>query len=272
MLKWLSQAQIPKLLKYYRNSFTVPFFSTNIRQGDGLMNLQLLYELQDLHREMNLIEKKLQELHELKDLKKLKAEFQRLTEEYKKGEDRLKSNSCQQEIRNNEIKNLEYNKKAAEEIKFSRETDTVKKLENIEKQLEKLEEKKRTAENDIITLIGEADDISEKIAETRKRLAFIKKKYLSFKGSSDKEIEELEAKKSELAPRIEELVKQIDRESCEMYNRISKTHSDPVALVENKVCGGCKMEVPAMDFEALKSGSRELKCQSCGRLLYYCRP
>lgn len=236
------------------------------------MNLPLLYELQDLHREMDAIERKLRELRDSKDLKKLKDEYGRLKEEYSKGEERIKNNSYQQEVRNNEIKNLDFNKKATEEIKFSRETDTVKKLENIEKQLGALAEKKQAAENDIITLIDEADNINKELLETKKRQAFIKKKYLSCKDVAEKAIEELEAQKSELGPKIQEIIMKIDKESLEMYNRLLKAHTDPVALVENRLCCGCKVEVPAMDYEALKCGSRDLRCQSCGRLLYYLKP
>lgn len=234
------------------------------------MNLPLLYELQDLHGEMRVIEKKLKELRESTNLGKLKDEYKRLKEEYQNCEEKLRKNSCQQEIKNNEIKNLEYNKKVAEEIKFSRETDTVKKLENIEKQLESLEEKKQAAENNIIMLINEADNINNELAETKKRLAFIKKKYLNIKESTDKSIAELEAQKSELSPRLDSLMREIDKESLEIFNRILKAHTDPVARVENRICSGCKMGVSDMDYEALKSGSRVLRCQNCGRLLYFC--
>ncbi|HRU40681.1 MAG TPA: C4-type zinc ribbon domain-containing protein [Candidatus Diapherotrites archaeon] len=233
------------------------------------MNLPLLYELQYLNKEMNAIVRKLKEVQEDKDMQKYKEEYQRLREEYLKGEERLKKNTYRQEVRNNEIRNLEYNKKSSEEIKFSRETNTIKKLENIEKQLEKLEEKKQAAENEIIELINEADNINKELAETKKRLTFIKKKFLNCKEEADKAAASLKAQKAEVQAKIDSMVTSIDQESLEMYNRLIRTHSDPVALVKNRICSGCKMEVPAMDYEALKGGNQELKCQSCGRVLFY---
>ncbi|MHB1393314.1 MAG: zinc ribbon domain-containing protein [Clostridia bacterium] len=233
------------------------------------MDLPLLYELQDMHKEMDVIVEKLKELRGTKDLGKLKDEYQRLKEEYLKGEESLKKNAYQQEIRNNEIKNLEYNKKACEEIKYSRDTDTVKKLESIEKQLEQLEEKKQAVENDIIALIDEVNNTNKELAETKKRSVYIKKKYVSSKESIEKAIEELEAQKSKLNTKIDSMIKKVDKETFEMYTRISKSHTDPVARMEGRSCSGCKMEVSAMDYEALKSGSQKLRCQSCGRLLYF---
>jgi predicted nucleic acid-binding Zn-ribbon protein len=231
------------------------------------MKLPLLYELQGIEKELQAIERRLAEQHGSKDLKRLKEEYNRLTEEYQKGEVRIRNNTYRQEVRSNEIKNLDYNIKAAKEIKFSRETDTVKKLENIDKQLETLEAKKQTAENDIITLIDEADNINKELLDIKKRQAFIKKKYMSCKEVLNKSLEELTSQKSELSLKIEEMKKSLDKESLEMYDRLTKAHSDPVALVENRKCCGCNMEVPAMDYEALKSGSCDLRCQSCGRLL-----
>ena len=236
------------------------------------MDLPVLYEMQVMHKEINGIDEKLKELREAKDLKKLKDEYQRLKAEYEKGEESIKKNAYQQEIRNNEIKNLDYNKKSCEEIKFSKETDTVKKLESIEKQLEQLEEKKQGVENDIITLIDEVDNTNKDLAETKKRSVFIKKKYASSKENIEKSIASLEAQKAKLIAKTDSLVKKVSKDNVEMYNRLSKSYSDPVARVAGRSCSGCKMELSAMDYEALKSGSQELRCQSCGRLLYFCKP
>jgi len=236
------------------------------------MDLQMLYKLQELHREMDSILKAQKELTDTTDLKKLRDEYQRLAEEYSQAEEKIKKNQYRWEQRNNELKNLEYNRKACEEIKFSRDTDTVKKLENIEKQLEKLAEKQQEAENALIELEKDAENIDEGMKETKKRLAFIKKKYLGSKESYEKSREELKARQAELASVIGSLLETADAESIEMYNRLAKVHSDPISVVDNRKCSGCKMEVPSMDFEALKSGCQDMRCQSCGRLLYYIRP
>ena len=74
------------------------------------MNLSLLYELQYLHKEMNAVTGKLKEINEVKDMEKYKNEYQRLRNEYLKSEEKLKKNAHQQEIRNNEIKNLDFSK------------------------------------------------------------------------------------------------------------------------------------------------------------------
>ncbi len=235
------------------------------------MDIQTLYKLQELHREMDSILKGLKDLADSSDLKKLRDEYQRLSEEYAQAEEKIKKNEFRWEQRHNELKNLEYNRKACEEIKFSRETDTVKKLESIEKQLEKLVEKQQEAEDAIIELEKDAENIDKSMIETKKRLAFIKKKYIGSKETYERSKEELKKQQAELAARIGSLIETVDAESIEMYNRLAKVHSDPISIVENRKCTGCKMEVPSMDFEALKSGNQDMRCQSCGRLLYFIR-
>ncbi len=235
------------------------------------MDLSLLYKLQHFHKEEDVIIKRLKELHEHKEMRKLKEEYQRLRNEYEMGEERKKKNLYQQEVNSNEIKNLDSSKKSSEAIKFSRETDTVKKLESIEKQIEKLDTKRQAAENGIIALKSEADNIDKELIEIKRRMIFIKKKYMNIKEETDKEMQELENRKSKLDPEIEELMGAIGVESYEIYKRMKKSHLDPVAKVEKNICSGCKMEVPAMDFQALKNGSQQVRCQNCGRLLFYCK-
>lgn len=232
------------------------------------MNLEALYKLQKMQIKLDALQGRLKESSGAKELARLKEEYLRLKGELSAGEEKLKRNNIQQEIKNNEIKNIQFSSKACEDIKFSRDTDTVKKLENIEKQLEKLDEKKKAAENEIIKLIEERDNINKALIETKKKMNFIKKKYMDLKDKSEKLSEESSKEIKELNSAIGEVLSKIDGESLEIYEKLRRSHKDPVAVVLNQRCGGCNVEVPAMDYDALKSGNTELRCQNCGRLLY----
>jgi len=232
------------------------------------MDLSALYRLQCLQQKQEELKKRLVGLKECKELQRLKEEYHRLREELSEEEESLKKNSLQQELKNNELKNIQYNRKNCENIKFSRETDTVKKLENIEKQLEKLDEKKKAAENDIIKLIEAADNIKSSIEATKKKIVFIKRKYMSLKEATEKQIREETDAIEKLGIEIAGIINSTDKESLELYEKGKKTHKDPVALVTARICGGCNVEVPAMDYEALKGGNTLMRCQNCGRVLF----
>lgn len=232
------------------------------------MDLKALYRLQSMQLKLDELKLQLKSINEGKDLSRLKEEFLRLKDELSKGEEKLKRNALQQKIKSNEIENIILNKKACEDIKFSRETDTVKKMENMDKQIQKLEDKKKEAESDIIKLVEEAENIKEHLMGTKKKLNFIKKKYMNLKESVERQIEEIKISMEELNSAIDETMKVIDKESLEIYEKSRRQHKDPVAAVENYRCSGCGVEVPAMDYDALKRGSTEHKCQNCGRMLY----
>ncbi|MGE5630124.1 MAG: zinc ribbon domain-containing protein [Caulobacteraceae bacterium] len=233
------------------------------------MNLHALYELQGIQIQFDRVKEKLRELRENNELNKLKNEYQRLKEEYVKGEEKLKKNTVQQEIRSNELKNIQFSKASCEEIKFSKDTNTMKKLESIDKQIEKLDEKRSEVEKGVMKLVEEADNISKELIDTKKKLNFIKKKYLNLKENNDAQIEAANSENEKLKAVIEKMREGIDKESLGMFERLRRAHRDPVAAVQNRFCSGCKVEVPGMDYESLKNGETELRCQSCGRLLYF---
>lgn len=232
------------------------------------MDLKALYRLQSMQLKLDELKLQLKSINEGNDLSRLKEEFLRLKDELSKGEEKLKRNGMQQKIKNNEIESIIYNKKACEEIKFSRETDTIKKMENMDKQIKKLDDKKREAESDIIKLVEEAENIKEHLKGTKKKLNFIKKKYINLKENMERQLKEISSSVEELSSAIDEAMKAIDKKSLEIYGKARKQHKDPVAAVENFRCLGCGVEVPAMDYDALKRGSTEHKCQNCGRMLF----
>lgn len=233
------------------------------------MNLPVLCKLQELENRLSDVLDRLNGLQEGREIRKLKEEFQRLKHRLEQGEAELKENQRQQEAENNEIKLIQLNKQASEAIKFSRDTDTVKKLENIEKQIERLDQQKLGLENRLIKLIEDAETIERDAVETKKKLSFIKKKYGSIKENSETELSGLGKEKIELQRQIDSVLPLVDAGSLELYRKIKKTHRDAVVVLEGRKCSGCKVELPAMDYEAVKAEKAGIRCENCGRLLYY---
>lgn len=233
------------------------------------MNLQVLYKLQALENTMSDAVIRLNDLQGSKEVQRLKEEYQRLKHKLEQDESELKINLQRQEDGNNEIKLIQMNKQASEAIKFSRDTDTLKKLENIEKQIERLNIQKAGIENGLIKLIEDADTIEKDMVETKKKLSFIKKKYGSVKENCEKELSQLQAVQTELQQKIEEMLLLVDAESLELYRKIRRMHPDAVVVLDGRKCSGCKVELPAMDYEAVKAEKAVIRCENCGRLLYH---
>lgn len=80
-----------------------------------------------------------------------------------------------------------------------------------------------------------------------------------------KELDELEADRETLADAVEEGA--LDR-----YERLFGSKGENVVVgVNNGVCGGCHMKLPAQQLVSCKGGQELITCTNCGRILYYTR-
>jgi uncharacterized protein len=61
--------------------------------------------------------------------------------------------------------------------------------------------------------------------------------------------------------------KDLDPVLMERYQVIKKHCVPPVAQLVNGQCGGCYMSLPQVTLRNLKSGTKLLECESCGRLI-----
>lgn len=110
------------------------------------------------------------------------------------------------------------------------------------------------------------DKSNEDIIKIVKNMQKAKKQFDLLKVEYDSEIthgtEELKQHKQEL----EEISKTVDADLLKLYKRLKKNHLNPVALIEEKRCTGCNMELPSGDLVAQSSG-KILQCENCGRVL-----
>lgn len=232
------------------------------------MNIHLLYELQQ--QEINL-QKLLQRLQKLKTgdyLKRLKQEYLNLKQQYldliEKKDKECKL--CESKKRN--IIKLVENKETYENLKYSPEINSTKKLKIIEKQIEDVEnniknEKKIAQDiNEIIT------EINNEISNVKKKIVFIKNKYENSRDNNSSELEFLEKEKCNIEELIKDIKEQIDENSINEYIKMKKRYDDPISVIESRKCSGCSMDVPSMNYESAKTGSI-IKCESCGRILFY---
>ncbi len=166
-----------------------------------------------------------------------------------------------------------YNKyKGTSEIVRKRNTDNID-LENIENLITdanslvgELSEENRKID-DLVRkseeIVRKSSELSNKLTEAKKRSTLIKAK--------------IEQKKQEVAPKIAELEKQIkkleqsivDKDKYEKYKQMKANGIFPVYVpLEDRFCGGCKVELPLNFIEKLKA-SKMLTCEHCGRIIMY---
>jgi uncharacterized protein len=84
-------------------------------------------------------------------------------------------------------------------------------------------------------------------------------------GNLKKELAELEVNREELAAAVEDSARA-------RYERLSKSKGENVVVgVQNGVCGGCHMRLPAQILVSCQAQAELVSCTNCGRILYYTR-
>lgn len=232
------------------------------------MELQLLYELQQ--QEINL-QKLLQRLQKLKTddyLKRLKQEYLNLKQQYldliekKDKEEKL----CESKKRS--IMKLVDNKETYENLKYSPEINSTKKLKVIEKQIEDAENNIKQEKKAVQDINETINEINNEISNVKKKIVFIKNKYENSRENNCSELEFYEKEKSKIEELIKDIKDQIDENSINEYIKMKKRYDDPISMIESRKCSGCSVDVPSMNYESAKTGSI-IKCESCGRILFY---
>ena len=99
------------------------------------------------------------------------------------------------------------------------------------------------------------------------------------KAVSDKQLDDITSREGKLKQELEKL--EADRDALAAavepggllrYERLRKTKGEKVLVgVENGVCGGCHMKLPAQILVSCQGDQEIVTCSNCGRLLYYTR-
>ncbi len=227
---------------------------------------KLLLELQNQEKKLLITINSKNELLNSGEGKKIKEEFLRLQTLLEKDEERLHTNTAQQDIKNNEIRNLE-SEREDYLLDIENKDVSAKKQDKAVEQMEKLDNKSTAAKLQLVKLGEEEDSIDKQIIDTRKRKSFIKKKYTGVKSKKDEQLEKLKYDEQQCEEKIKQIKDQISSDILNIYMRIKKQHTNPICFVEDKKCCGCNMQLSSMIYEALKQTADIVRCESCGRIL-----
>ena len=103
------------------------------------------------------------------------------------------------------------------------------------------------------------------LAEAKKLMADQLAQLATRETSLKQELAELQSNREELSSAVDEGVRS-------KYERLVKSKGENIVVgVNNGVCGGCHMKLPAQILVACRSDQEVVTCTNCGRILYYTR-
>ena len=103
--------------------------------------------------------------------------------------------------------------------------------------------------------------------EIRMKYAKVKSEYdqqkVEYEALYAKQMKSLEEKRAA----AEKKTKDIDKALLARYRQIKQHCPKPIAKLYGDQCGGCNMNVPQASLRAMKSGTKIIECENCGRML-----
>ncbi|MDD2480564.1 MAG: C4-type zinc ribbon domain-containing protein [Lutispora sp.] len=232
------------------------------------MEIRFLHELQQQENNYEKLLVKITTISEDDQIDRLIDEYAKLKEEYavlseKKAE--IERGILQKK---SQCRRLEESKSNYENLIYTPEINSVKKLETLEKQIDDVQKSIELEMDNIDVLRNSLNEVANQIVSVKKKMAFIKKKYETIKANKKEELNFLINEKENIKELIEDIKLNIDEDLYTEYVKMKERLTNPIAEISSRKCSGCNMELPAMDYEAVKLGN-SLKCQNCGRILVF---
>lgn len=144
------------------------------------------------------------------------------------------------------------------------------------------------SQQEIARIVQESEKIYEAVVGMKKQLTKIKQEI----EQSDKQVKELlqkmisakneysvlrEEHNKELAAgagdvkalkqKLVEIEKTVPADLMEEYRRIKGFRPNPVAILKDNCCGGCRMQLPSSVETTLAVSDKPVICENCGRML-----
>lgn len=234
-----------------------------------MSNIEIAYSLQ---RKLDLIKenkKVLKDGSHIYFLKKLKREFDHKKKEYISKKENLSIIKKSYEGISEKIKNT---KKEIDENEFklyNKVGSDLNAIDKLEKSIERSKQELKKLEDDAVELLEEEEKINSIIENLRLELVNVKNNFYDYKEKSSKKIDEADNNIKLFEKEIEKLKKDIPENMLYEIEKILKYNDTAVVKLVGAVCDGCKMKVSAMTIDSVNRGVEIVRCDNCGRILYY---
>ena len=237
--------------------------------------LALLYQLQERDSELLTIQRKLQDIPN--QLEQLQAEVAKHEVDLAAKSAELAEAEKTQRARNAEIET-----NAVQREKYQNEQRTATSNEAysaLERQIEFLDDQDAEAEDAILILMEESDQLKQELVELETLVNEEKAKTATETAQLRQELGTLEAERDEKLKARKEFLPKIDKVRRDEYHPWMKaqlaSQSDAVrakasfiALGQNGTCSTCRIAIQPQTLKEAQKYEKPVYCSSCKRLLY----
>jgi len=223
-----------------------------------------LYELQEVDLELEANEQALkQAVSQLGESQAVLGARSQLTSERQ----RLEELTKQQHSLEWEIDDIGDKLLALEKELYSGRIRNPKELTNLQHETTGLKVKRSELEDTALEIMEQAEGSAARVNTLKSELEQLEAEWQSQQRKLTADMEQLNAKLSDLRHRRELLSAEVDPQVVESYDELRKLRGTAVAKVEQGVCQGCRISLSNAELQRARSGSL-MHCSSCGRILF----
>ncbi|HBM81326.1 MAG: hypothetical protein QME45_02025 [Clostridiales bacterium] len=232
-----------------------------------MLQLELLWKLQCIDKEINNFRKELKDRDIFEKLKELKEKY-RIEIDAVNSRQKILQDNKSKAIRLNSQLKYEDEKLKECSSNLYRSGQNIKSIGGIQKEIQKHKFSIDKIENELLEIMDgneklekDLNDRNGIISDYKNQLENLKETFVKKKSAIDKKIEQNNKLKNSL-------IKDIDRDYLNKYNEIACKKGSAVSQVTDGICMECGMKVNTILSDALKRKDAIYYCEYCGRILY----
>ncbi|HHT46513.1 MAG TPA: hypothetical protein GX004_04365 [Firmicutes bacterium] len=230
--------------------------------------LRLLWELQEIEREMAQKEKKLPNLASVVEYKQLKRDYLNALKEHKDAEEKFAKEQKKLKYNEMELQNISNALGELNAELYSGKISNAKELESLEKKVRSKEKEKSDLEEKMLILMEKLERDEDKITKLKNKEEGKKELLQKSNALARRDIENAKRELNLLKAKRDELINTIDPHLVKKYKELrARLQGRCISLVKKNFCGVCNVSLPSSFRARMLTPGELVFCENCGCLL-----
>jgi len=166
-----------------------------------------------------------------------------------------------------EVEDLMNKLTPTEEKMYSGRIKDSKELTNLQHEANALKARRSQLEDKVLEIMDQVELSMASVAALSNELKKLEVEWHSQQQQLSTDMEQLNAKLSDLKNRQRLLSAEIDPQTVAFYQELKKKKGQAVVKVKQGICQGCRILLPTTELQRIR-GNSLVQCSSCGRILF----
>jgi len=233
-----------------------------------MVQLQLLWELQELDLSIKDLQAKIEAAPELSGVDEAKEQLESLESDHAEQESILKADRKKLRQMELEEQSITEQRKELSDSMYNGKVTSVKELEQMQRKVDILAENKNKLEENILNLMELIETQETHLKELEQTISRVREDLSEKEARLEKELETYHSELEQLQAQRDQLAEKIDKKYLEKYTMLAqKHHGKALARVAGDICGGCRVFISSGLRGHLYNPEAMVYCENCGRLL-----